>query len=105
VSAPNVSDPAAVAVALAELRGTMETGFANLDGKLNLLAQRGDQSDRRLDDLEHRLDAVERGETDRQRRQEGRLSALEENRWPWKLIVALAAVAGAVAAVVALWQH
>lgn len=38
--------PAAAAIALAELRGTMETGFATVNGSLALLAQRHDQTDR-----------------------------------------------------------
>lgn len=105
MTGPTTSDPASVAVALAELRGTMETGFANLDGKLNLLGQRGDQTERRLDDIERRLDAVERGDTERQKRNEARTSALEANRWPVRTIGMLAGVAGAGAAVAAIWQH
>jgi hypothetical protein len=105
VSAPDTSDPAAVAVALAELRGTMAAGFANIDGKLALLAQRGDQNDRRLEAVEQRLDVIERGETEQQKRTGGRLDALEAARWPVRTIGMLAGVAGAGAAVVALWQH
>jgi hypothetical protein len=98
-------DPAAVAVALEQIRGTMATGFASIDGKLALLAQRGDQNDRRLEAVEARLDVIERGETEQQKRTGSRLDELEANRWPWRTICALSAVAGAVAAVVALWQH
>lgn len=112
MSAPDTSDPAAVAVALAELKGTMETGFATINGSLQLLAQRGDQSDRRLDTVETRqaaaearLSALERGETERQQRQDGRLDALESGRWPVRTIGMLCGVAGAGAAVAALWQH
>lgn len=105
MSAQDTSDPAAVAVALEQIRGTMETGFARLDGKLALLAQRGEQTERRLDDLDRRLDAVERGDTERQKRNEGRMSELEAGRWPVRTIGMLAAVAGAGAAVAALWQH
>lgn len=112
MTGPTTGDPASVAVALAELKGTMETGFATINGSLQLLAQRGDQSDRRLEavearlaDIESRLDAVERGETDRQQRQEGRVSALEAGRWPVRTIGALSGAAAAAAAVAALWQH
>lgn len=112
MSAPDTSDPAAVAVALAELKGAMETGFATINGSLQLLAQRGDQSDRRLEvaeqrmeAVEARLDTIERGETEQQKRTAGRLEALEANRWPVRTIGMLAGVAGAGAAVVALWQH
>lgn len=104
MTGPTTGDPAAVAVALAELRGTMETGFARVDGQLALLVQRGDQNERRLDDLDRRLDAVERGETPRQQHDEARLSALEAGRWPVRTIGALSGVAAAGAAVFALWR-
>ncbi|APD18499.1 hypothetical protein SEA_PAPAYASALAD_23 [Streptomyces phage PapayaSalad] len=80
---PTPSDPAAVAVELERLRGTVETGFARVDGSLALLVQRGDQTDRQLADHETRLDALERA------------------RWPLASIAALTALAGVV---VALWQ-
>ncbi|MCX3061866.1 hypothetical protein [Streptomyces beihaiensis] len=54
------SDPAAVAVELERLRGTLEAGFARVDGSLALLVQRSDQTDKQLDDHEQRLDALER---------------------------------------------
>lgn len=107
MSGPDASDPAAVAVALAELRGTMETGFATINGSLQLLAQRGDQSDRRIDTVEARqttvearLAALERGETEQQQRQDGRLGALEAARWPWRTIGAMSGVVATAATVV-----
>ncbi|MGW3442162.1 hypothetical protein [Streptomyces sp. NPDC001076] len=72
-----------VAVELERLRGTVEAGFARVDGQLALLVQRGDQTDKTLDDHEKRLDAIER------------------TRWPLPTIGALTGV-GALA--VALWQ-
>lgn len=104
MTGPTTGDPASVAVALAELKGTMETGFATINGSLQLLAQRGDQSDRRLEAVEQRLDAIERGETEQQKRTGSRLDALEAGRWPVRTIGMLAGVAGAGAAVVALWH-
>lgn len=104
MTGPTTGDPASVAVALAELKGTMETGFATINGSLQLLAQRGDQSDRRLEAVEARLDIIERGESEQQKRTQGRLDALEASRWPWRTIAALCAVVGTVAAVVALWR-
>ncbi|MGW2062814.1 hypothetical protein ACWCO9_19535 [Streptomyces sp. NPDC001937] len=98
---PNDSTTAAVAVALAELRGTMETGFATVNGSLALLAQRTDQTDRRLDDHEARLDANERGETERQKRDAARLDALERARWP---IPSVAAAVGVAGLAVSLWR-
>ncbi|MGE9695908.1 hypothetical protein [Streptomyces sp. CH6] len=80
---PTPSDPAAVAVELEKLRGTMETGFARVDGSLALLVQRGDQTDRQLADHEQRLDALER------------------NRWPLPSLAALVAVCGLF---LSLWQ-
>jgi hypothetical protein len=100
MSGPDTSDPAAVAVALAELRGTMQTGFATVNGSLQLLAQRGDQNDRRLEGVEARLDVIERGETEQQKRTATRLDALEASRWPWRTIGGLTGVAAAAAAVV-----
>lgn len=69
------SDPTAVAVELERLRGTVEAGFARVDGSLALLVQRSDQTDRQLADHEQRLDALER------------------SRWPLASIGALAAAA------------
>jgi hypothetical protein len=74
---------AAVAVELERLRGTVETGFARVDGQLALLVQRGDQTDKKLDDHELRLDRIER------------------MRWP---LPAVAAVTGIGALAVSAWQ-
>ncbi|MEU4178209.1 hypothetical protein [Streptomyces sp. NPDC026589] len=83
MSIPTPSDPAAVAVELEKLRGTMETGFATVNGSLALVAQRTDQTDRTLTDHEQRLDALERA------------------RWPLPSIAALVAVIGLA---LTLWQ-
>ncbi|MFC8199954.1 hypothetical protein ACFUTV_31860 [Streptomyces sp. NPDC057298] len=72
-----------VAVELEKLRGTMETGFARVDGALALLVQRGDQTDRQLADHDQRLDNLER------------------SRWPLPSIAALVAVLGLTLSV---WQ-
>ncbi|MET9086225.1 hypothetical protein ABZX77_30860 [Streptomyces sp. NPDC004237] len=72
------NDPLAVALELERLRGTLEAGFARVDGALALLVQRSDQTDKQLADHEHRLDALER------------------TRWPLASIGALAAVAAVV---------
>ncbi len=66
--------PATVALELERLRGTMEAGFARVDGSLALLVQRSDQTDKQLADHEARLDALER------------------NRWPLASVAALAGV-------------
>lgn len=77
------NDPIAVALELERLRGTLEAGFARVDGSLALLVQRSDQTDKQLADHEQRLDALER------------------SRWPLASIGALAAVA---AAMVTAWE-
>jgi hypothetical protein len=77
------NDPVAVAVELERLRGTLEAGFARVDGSLALLVQRSDQTDKQLADHESRLDALER------------------TRWPLPSIAALTATAGLC---LALWE-
>jgi hypothetical protein len=72
-----------VALELAELRRTMEVGFTEQRGQLALLVQRGDQTDKALDEHEKRLDALERA------------------RWPLPSIAAVVAV-GSLG--VTLWQ-
>ncbi|WUN84286.1 hypothetical protein OHA91_22720 [Streptomyces erythrochromogenes] len=57
------------------MRGTMEAGFARVDGSLALLVQRGDQTDKTIDDHERRLDALEKG------------------RWPLPSLAALVSLA------------
>ncbi|BAU83352.1 hypothetical protein SLA_2425 [Streptomyces laurentii] len=64
-----------VVLELERLRGTMEAGFARVDGALALLVQRSDQTDKQLADHDARLDALERG------------------RWPLPSIAALTGVA------------
>ncbi|GGT31940.1 hypothetical protein [Streptomyces purpureus] len=76
-------DPVTVALELERLRGTLEAGFARVDGQLALLVQRSDQTDKQLADHEVRLDALER------------------SRWPLASVTALVASAGLM---VALWQ-
>ncbi|MGW8762378.1 hypothetical protein ACWGN5_07745 [Streptomyces sp. NPDC055815] len=83
MTSPPPNDPVAVVLELERLRGTLEAGFARVDGSLALLVQRSDQTDKQLADHEARLDALER------------------SRWPLASIAALTALAGVV---VALWQ-
>lgn len=72
---PDPSDSIAVALELERLRGSLEAGFARVDGALALLVQRSDQTDKQLADHERRLDSLERA------------------RWPLASLGALAAVA------------
>ncbi|MER8086627.1 hypothetical protein ABTZ57_16190 [Streptomyces sp. NPDC094048] len=105
---PSPSDPAAVALELERIRRTIEVGFTRTDGALALLVQRHDQTDeaikehtRRIDDLAASVDALERGETERQKRDTTRLDALERSRWP---LPSLAALVGVISLALALWQ-
>jgi hypothetical protein len=80
---PTLSDPAAVALELERLRGTVEAGFARVDGALALLVQRSDQTDRQLADHESRLDSLERA------------------RWP---LTSVGVLAGVATVVVTAWE-
>ncbi|MGW2130469.1 hypothetical protein [Streptomyces coelicoflavus] len=102
------TDTAAIAVALAELRGTMAEGFATVNGSLALLTQRHDQADRRIDQeaarvdqLAAAVDALEKGETERQKRNDARLTDIERSRWPLPSVAALVALVGLA---LSLWQ-
>ena len=76
-------EPQNVALELERLRGTVEAGFARVDGSLALLVQRGDQTDKKLDEHERRLDAIER------------------TRWPLPSVAALTALS---ALALSVWQ-
>ncbi|MGR6997612.1 hypothetical protein ACU686_05135 [Yinghuangia aomiensis] len=72
-----------IALELAELRRSVDVGFARVDGQLALFLQRADQTDQKLTDHEQRLDALER------------------SRWPVASIGVLTGIAGIA---VAVWQ-
>lgn len=73
-----------VALELAELRRSVDVGFAKTDGALALLVQRSDQTDQAIAQHASRLDSLER------------------NRWPLPSIGALAGLAGAATGLIAL---
>lgn len=72
-----------VAVELASLRGVMDTGFARLEGQINLLVHTSDDNRRDLNDLSDRV------------------TALEARRVPWPLVVAVSGVMSTVVAALA----
>lgn len=80
---PSVPSDPAVAVALAELRGTVAEGFATVNGSLALVAQRTDQTAKTLEVLD------------------ARVTTLERNRWP---LPSLAALTGVGALALSVWQ-
>ncbi|WP_432155518.1 hypothetical protein [Streptomyces sp. bgisy153] len=105
---PPPSDPAAVAVELERIRRTIEVGFTRTDGALALLMQRHDQTDvqikdhaTRLDAHDGRLDTLERGDTERQKRNDTRLADLERSRWPLPSVAAVVALCGLL---LSIWQ-
>ncbi|MFK0155363.1 hypothetical protein ACIQVK_25220 [Streptomyces sp. NPDC090493] len=87
---------ASVAVELERLRGTVQTGFARVEGSLAVLVERSDRNERDLVQL--RTDTAK--ELDELRRD---VEALKKSRWPLPAIGALSGVAGAVAGAVALF--
>lgn len=80
-----------VAAEIAELRGEMAAGFARLEGQLNLINQTQQRTAQDVEDLEVSTDT-------RFKALEGRVSALEERRWP---VGSMAAMSGVVSAIVA----
>ncbi|CAL9431167.1 hypothetical protein SUDANB21_02054 [Streptomyces sp. enrichment culture] len=74
-----------------------------IDGKLDRLLEDNRQIKADQSELETRIRALELGETERQRRDETRLAALETRRWPLQTVGAVTGVAGAVTAAVALF--
>ncbi|MGI5138144.1 MULTISPECIES: hypothetical protein [unclassified Streptomyces] len=70
MTAPPPSDPVSVAVALAELRGDLGTGVAEIKGSLALLVQRAGQTDQTIAGQREDLDAVE-----------VRLTSVERRMW------------------------
>ncbi|MFE5301803.1 hypothetical protein [Streptomyces sp. NPDC056632] len=73
-----------VVLELERLRGTVETGFARVDGQLALLVQRSDQTDKQIDEHDKRIDA------------------LEKNRWP---LPSIASVTGCAALALTLYER
>lgn len=73
-----------VALALAELRASLEVGLARIDGQLALLVQRSDQTDKALEELEKRV------------------STLEKLRWPLPTVAVLASITAVALTVVSL---
>jgi hypothetical protein len=98
-----------VAVELAELRGEIRTGLADIKGSLRVLVERTDRTDQDVRQLRQDTEADIEALREEMRRAIGPLEtdveALKRARWPLPTIGALAGVGGAVAAAVALLQH
>ena len=72
-----------IALALAELRRALEVGLARIDGQLALLVQRSDQIDKAIDELD------------------ARVNTLERSRWP---LPAISALTGLAALGITIWS-
>ncbi|MER6533028.1 hypothetical protein ABT215_04235 [Streptomyces sp900105755] len=89
---------ASVAIELERLRGTVQTGFARVEGSLSVLVERSTRNEQDL----ARLRAETTKELDELRTD---IEALKRNRWPLPAIGALSGVVGAVGAAVALFAR
>ncbi|MEV4559159.1 hypothetical protein AB0K51_19530 [Kitasatospora sp. NPDC049285] len=87
MTSPPQDGGVSVALELAELRRSVDVGFAHTDGQLNLLLQRADQTDARVADLDKRVDGPER------------------NHLPLPALGALTGLAALVLAAITLIQH
>lgn len=90
----NPTEGTAVAVELAQMRGTIDTGLAKVDGKLEVLMQRDKYT-------EQRITAQEKAHATLVTR----VAGLESARWPLPTIGALAGLAGVATALFALFQR
>lgn len=52
-------EPVGIALALADLRGAVNEGFAKLDGRLNVALTRSETQDREIRELKSRVSALE----------------------------------------------
>lgn len=105
MTGPAAPDPASasasVALVLAEIRRSVDVGFARVDGQLALFLQRADQTDKRITGVEDDVDELRKaleGDIDELQKE---LDALKAGRWP---LPSIAALTGVVALAVATWQ-
>ena len=87
-----------VAVELAQLRGEINTGFESIKGTLAVLVERTNRTDTDVKQL--RIDMENEIKSMR-----AELEDLKKGRWPLAQIGTLTALAGAVAAGIALFIH
>ncbi|GAA4891037.1 hypothetical protein ACFPM3_20290 [Streptomyces coeruleoprunus] len=52
-------EPVGIALALADLRGAVNEGFAKLDGRLNVALTRSETQDREIKELKSRVSTLE----------------------------------------------
>jgi hypothetical protein len=97
-----VSTPPEVAVELERIRSTMQVGFAEQAGRLDLLIQRANQTDQTTAELKAGIKALDERITAEATKVDDRVTPLERKQWPWPTV---SGVAAAVAAFAAIWPH
>lgn len=85
---------ASVAVELERLRGTMQTGFAEVKGSLAVLVERSDRTERDVAQLREDTERDFSG-------LRAEVEALKKSRWP---LPSVAAVTAMIALGLAVWQ-
>ncbi|MFI7014376.1 hypothetical protein [Streptomyces sp. NPDC050164] len=86
----------AVAVELAQLRGEINTGFADIKGTLAVLVERTNRTDADVKQL--------RADTDKELGElRAEVEALKKSRWPLPSLAAVTGIAGAATGAVALF--
>lgn len=97
-----MSTPPEVAVELERIRSTVQVGFAEQAGRLDLLIQRANQTDATTAALKAEIAKVDERVTTEIGKVDERLTPVERKQWP---VPTVAAVAAVVAAVAAIWPH
>ncbi|MCI3277544.1 hypothetical protein [Streptomyces cylindrosporus] len=93
-----------VAVELAQLRGEINTGLENIKGTLGILVERTSRTDADVRQLRSDMDdELKKIREDELKPLRAEIEALKQSRWPLAQIGALTAVAGVVAAVIAIF--
>ncbi|MEU1596221.1 hypothetical protein ABZ468_26015 [Streptomyces sp. NPDC005708] len=95
-----------VAVELANLRGEINTGLADIKGTLGVLVERTTRTDQDVRQLRNDMDAeLQRIREDELKPLRAEMEALKQGRWPLAQLGALVGVGALVAAVVAFFVH
>lgn len=105
MSSPDTSQPINVALALAEIRRSVDVGFARIDGRMELFLQRVEQSDAQAAELKEDVAALRVEAREEIAALRAEIEELKQRRFPLPAIGALTAVAALGLAAVPLIQH
>lgn len=94
-----------VAVELAQLRGEINTGLADIKGTLGVLVERTNRTDADLGRLRVDTEAELKKRDEEIKALRADVEDLKKARWPLAQIASLVGVGGLVAAVVAFFAH